>query len=216
MRFHPLTFPLTEDESNVTAIKFELAVLSGLQNKSKHIMQLVGYTEAPEMTILTKYYPNGSLAAKLRDHAFAVDGSFIERLAMGLVNGMCIVHQHDMVHYDLKPQNVLLDENMDPVLSDFVIANLVGYDMDSNSRLVRGLSNPNQQGFTPAYAAPELYRRSGVTTQLEKSVDVYAWGITLLDIMTRVPAWTGEDGERPPVRDFESALRFDLRVYRRS
>ena len=67
-----------------------------------------------------------------------------------------MIHSCNVIHFDLKPANVLLDEDLESVICDFGIANIVGGD---STRLAAGLDNPNLIGLTPAYASPELFQK---------------------------------------------------------
>lgn len=123
------------------------------------------------------------------------------------------MHGCGVEHFDLKPANILLDENMNTVVIDFGIANVVGSDL--NQRLISGLNNPNVLGITPgtvgtvqklqsssskfcltphlAYASPELFRRMQTsrnplpvkTTTEDTACDVYAFAIILYELLLR-------------------------------
>ena len=75
---------------DASRIKFELALLTGLQKKSRHIMELVGYTDLPEFSLVIKFYRNGTLQGKIRDPSFNYDTNFVHKAALGIANGMVL------------------------------------------------------------------------------------------------------------------------------
>ena len=154
-------------------------------------MDFVGYVSSPELMIVTKLYANGPLSTYIRNTQHAYDTGFVHRIAVGIATGLALVHRLQIVHYDLKPANVLLDEGMEAVVADFGVAKVVG-----TPRMVSGMAKSDEFGFTPAYAAPELFFAKDVTTELDKKADVYAFGITLWELLTRRPLWqpTGKAG----------------------
>ena len=94
---------------------------------------------------------------------------------------------------DLKPGNVLIDNrphgSVCGIMSDF------GCLGDANSRLVRGLQTPETACFTVTYAEPELAVRVGgmrrYCVELDKTMDVHAFGKTVFETLERKPAWAG-------------------------
>ena len=110
------------------------------------------------------------------------------------------------------------------IISDFGCAALVGSTgQGGSSRLVRGLAKPGGVGLTVNYAAPELFERIGTIhqscTAVDKKLDVYAFGVTVLELFSRQDPWatTTRDiqeiikkvvrGERPAI---EPSLRQTL------
>lgn len=98
-----------------------------------------------------------------------------------LADALAYVHQHGIVHRDVKPSNILLDANGAPFLTDFGIALTA-----EGTRVTR----TNEIVGTPAYLAPEqvLGERFG------QPVDIYALGLTLVECLTGVTEyWSGSD-----------------------
>lgn len=96
-------------------------------------------------------------------------------IARGLCAGLSAAHRSEIVHGDLKSNNIILcrrgDESIQPVITDFGLA-----------------SSANQEsgeyGGTPAYMAPELWRGE----RASKASDIYALGVILYEMITgRLP-----------------------------
>ena len=170
------------------AIRFELALVSNLQNKSKHILELVGYCEDP-LRIVTKYYPGGTLSDYIFEDTDILDLDVIRGLALGIAKGLMVIHGTGTVHYDIKPGNILLDEGLCPVIVDF------GFSKPLGARRVVGLESSDVGGFTPGFVGPEFYSAALFTSDLDKKLDVFAFAVTLWEILHRERSWT-EDGRR--------------------
>jgi serine/threonine protein kinase/Tfp pilus assembly protein PilF len=90
-------------------------------------------------------------------------------------------HEHGILHRDIKPGNILLDEKGEPHLTDFGLARLVEADSTvTRTREVLG---------TPSYMAPE--QAAGETTKLGKATDVYGLGAVLYQLLTGHPPFAG-------------------------
>jgi serine/threonine protein kinase/Tfp pilus assembly protein PilF len=90
-------------------------------------------------------------------------------------------HEHNIVHRDIKPGNILLDEKGEPHLTDFGLARLVEADSTvTRTREVMG---------TPSYMAPE--QAAGENTKIGKATDVYGLGAVLYQLLTGQPPFAG-------------------------
>ncbi|MHC4600278.1 MAG: protein kinase domain-containing protein, partial [Planctomycetota bacterium] len=90
-------------------------------------------------------------------------------------------HQHGVLHRDVKPDNILLDAEGTPALTDFGLAK----DIQEDSHLtVSGTAMG-----TPQYMPPE--QADGVLEKIDARSDVYSLGATLYETLTHVPPFTG-------------------------
>jgi serine/threonine protein kinase len=110
------------------------------------------------------YYKNGSLQGK----TYSLD--VLKQTIIPCINeALHVLHQHDIIHKDLKPSNImLLDDNEHVAILDFGISSVTE---DGNTVLV------TKTGMTPEYSAPETFR----SLFLEES-DYYSFGITLYEL----------------------------------
>ena len=169
-------------------VKFEIGILSLLQKRSQHILQMVGYSEAP-FRVIMRLYPRGALGSYIYDTSFKYLEGFVLTTAMGIAEGMAAIHTAKIVHFDLKPANVLLDESMQPVIADFGVAKIGG------SKLVAGMKDSKITGFTPAYAAPEVYGPTpDMVAEVDKKTDVFAYAITVHELLHRRHPWSCVQG----------------------
>ena len=92
-------------------------------------------------------------------------------------------HGRGILHRDLKPGNILLDDRGEALVSDFGLAKW----LDANGDLTKSLTTFG----TPGYLAPE--QAEGVPAKLTPAADVYSLGAILFDLLTGHPPFSGEN-----------------------
>src|SRR5438552_7093250 len=90
-------------------------------------------------------------------------------------------HEHGILHRDIKPGNILLNQKGEPLLTDFGLARLV----ETESTVTR----TKEVLGTPSYMAPE--QAAGNNTKLTNSADVYGLGAVLYQLLTEHPPFAG-------------------------
>ncbi len=140
--------------------------------------------EAERLVIVMEYVDGTSLARMLEQGPLPLGRAL--RLASQLADALFYAHSHDIVHCDVKPENVLVTRDGNPKLVDLGLAHM---DVSRTSQF--GRASEALWG-TPAYLAPE--RLMGASPR--PSSDIYALGVLFYQMLTgRLPfdVQTGED-----------------------
>ncbi len=135
-----------------------------------HIVTLYDFWRDPEGAYLVmRYLRGGSLRDKLLSGT--VDLAFLMTMLDQIGSALAMAHRRGVVHRDLKPDNILLDEDNNAYLADFGIAKLLG---DKNMDV--------ESTFTgsPAYISPEQIQNDPVSHRS----DIYSLGIMLYELLT--------------------------------
>ncbi|XP_059072430.1 rust resistance kinase Lr10 isoform X1 [Cryptomeria japonica] len=168
------------DQSRHIEIQFmnEVATIGRIHHV--HLVRLMGYCfDGFRSALIYEYMVNGSLEKFIfvgEKKGRILNGEELYSIALGTARGIAYLHQdcqRRIIHFDIKPHNILLDEDFTPKVADFGLAKLCGKKEDHISMTAaRG---------TPGYAAPEVWNRNlGPVTG--KS-DVYSFGMVLLEIV---------------------------------
>lgn len=139
----------------------------------KNLVQLLGFCiEQNHQLLVYELMKNGTLSAFLFRQEIPTWDKRVE-IALGIARGLLYLHEEcetQIIHCDIKPQNVLLDNNYITKIADFGLAKLLKKDQTRTSTMIRG---------TMGYMAPEWLRNAPVTAK----VDVYSFGVMLLEII---------------------------------
>ncbi|KAJ0971926.1 hypothetical protein J5N97_019885 [Dioscorea zingiberensis] len=160
--------------------------------KAKHLnlLPLKGYYWTPQLQLLiSDYLPGGSLHSWLHARSEAMAPlSWPNRfkITLGTAKGLAYLHQSfrpPIIHYNIKPSNILLDENFNPKITDFGLARLL-------PKLDKHVISSRFQSAM-GYMAPELACQS---LRINEKCDVYGFGVLILELVTgRKAVEYGED-----------------------
>ncbi|KAJ1426119.1 Serine/threonine-protein kinase, active site [Sesbania bispinosa] len=145
-----------------------------------NVVRLVGFcADGLRRALVYEFLPNGSLqkfisSADTKDVFLGWER--LQDIALGIAKGIEYLHQgcdKRILHFDIKPHNVLLDDNFTPKISDFGLAKLCSKDQSI-------VSMTTARG-TLGYIAPEVFSRNFGNVSYKS--DVYSFGMLLLEMV---------------------------------
>ncbi|XP_029517051.1 serine/threonine-protein kinase 17A-like [Oncorhynchus nerka] len=160
----------------------EVAVLE-LATASQRVVNLHQvYEMAAEMVLVLQFAAGGEIFNQCvaeRDEAFKEED--VKRLMRQILEGVSFLHRNNMVHLDLKPQNILLTS--DALLGDIKIVDFGLSRMVSSSQELREIMG------TPEYVAPEILNYEPIST----ATDMWSIGVLAYVMLTGISPFLGED-----------------------
>ncbi|KAG6522831.1 hypothetical protein ZIOFF_019986 [Zingiber officinale] len=171
---------LSETKGNGEEFINEVASISTTSHVN--IVALLGFClEGSKRALVYEFMSNGSLDKFIFNKNLNMEDSQLsweklQDIAIGIARGLEYLHRGcktRIVHFDIKPHNILLDKNFCPKISDFGLARMC---------LRKGsiISTIAMRG-TPGYIAPELFSRSFGT--ISSKSDVYSYGMMVLEMV---------------------------------
>ncbi|KAL3509057.1 hypothetical protein ACH5RR_028458 [Cinchona calisaya] len=140
-----------------------------------NLVKLIGYcSEKSHRLLVYEYMANGSLDTWIfgGKQNLPLPWHVRRKIILDIAKGLAYLYEdcsQKIIHFDVKPQNILLDPNFNAKVSDFGLSKLLEKDQSRIVTKMRG---------TPGYLAPEWL--SNIITE---QVDVYSFGIVIMEII---------------------------------
>jgi predicted Ser/Thr protein kinase len=199
-RWHSLTVVIKQLKGQITSAQQrefnrEVRIMSCL--RSKYVTQLYGVCDEPQQKCMVmEYVEQGSLRHYLDTHKQLTPAAQ-KRIALGIALGLNYIHHRGILHRDLKSENILIDQDGNPKLTDFGLAKSQDLKIEP----------PLSDSAAIQWMAPEalVVSSSGYT----KKSEVYSFGVLLWEITTGQHPYAGispeyalmktEQGKRDPI-----------------
>ncbi|XVE91621.1 hypothetical protein REPUB_Repub01dG0026000 [Reevesia pubescens] len=141
-----------------------------------NLVTLIGYhASETEMFLIYNYLSGGNLENFIKERSTrAVDWKIIHKIALDIAHALAYLHDEctpKVLHRDVKPSNILLDNDCNAYLSDFGLSRLLGTSETHATTSVAG---------TFGYVAPEY----AMTCRVSEKADVYSYGVVLLELIS--------------------------------
>ncbi|TKY56147.1 Receptor protein kinase [Spatholobus suberectus] len=191
---------LRKSKANGEEFISEVATIGRIHHMN--VVRLIGFcVEATNRALVYEFMSNGSLDKYIFSKQDSISLTYrqIYNISLGVARGIAYLHHGcdmQILHFDIKPHNILLDENFIPKVSDFGLAKL--YPVD------RSIVTLTAARGTIGYMAPELFYHNigGVSYK----ADVYSFGMLLMEMANR-------RRNLNPHADHSSELFFPLWIY---
>ncbi|RNF02319.1 putative protein kinase [Trypanosoma rangeli] len=199
----PLPTTASEDPNHKEGLKQYISLQEEIKVLSKaihpNIVQYFGSSQNLQyFNILLEFVPGGSLR-HLLDNFGALSPGVICSYLRQTLEGLHYLHQHNLVHSDVKAANILVTEKGRVKLSDFGTAKLLNrqhsqsVDRDGKAEIVDGSDTATfRLAGTLRWMAPELLRGGAGPT---KASDIWSVGCTLIEMLSTEAPWSEYDFE---------------------
>lgn len=156
----------------------EVEILTRLRHS--YLVTLYGCTSkrSRELLLVYEYVPNGTVADHIhgkRSNSGLLSWPIRLNIAIETADALAYLHASDIIHRDVKTNNILLDNDFHVKVADFGLSRLFPTDATHVSTAPQG---------TPGYVDPEYYQ----CYQLTEKSDVYSFGVVLIELISSLQA----------------------------
>ncbi|GMI70109.1 hypothetical protein HRI_000680100 [Hibiscus trionum] len=144
--------------------------------RHENLVMLVGScSEGNQRLLVYEFVCNGSLDLHLSKHSRRpLSWEKRVKIALGAARGLQYLHENNIIHRDMRPNNILVTHEFEPLLGDFGLARTQHEDSDKSSETITRVVG------TLGYLAPEYAECGKVSTK----TDVYSFGVVVLQLIT--------------------------------
>lgn len=163
--------------------KFELKILNLINKnleKQANVLHLLKYFKYKDFKCFVFNYFEYNLYQIIQESDKGLNNEQIEDYTKQLINGLLQLKKNDIIHADLKPENIVLNKNKDK---------LVIIDFGSSFFYEKCLDNPNFYIVSRWYRAPEIIFENCNL----KEIDVWSLGCIIYEMITKQPLFNGKD-----------------------
>jgi tetratricopeptide (TPR) repeat protein len=181
--------------------RFKQEVTLARQIQHDNVIRLFDFDKIHNLLYISmEFFPNRSLKSFMRSQK-PLPMDDIIRIVTQICSGLWAAHKRGIVHRDIKPQNILINDDGKVKLADFGIATVIGPASWSEVEFVVG---------TPEYMSPEQARGEPTDTRS----DIYSLGTILYEVACGLPPFTNADSFQVLIDQVESEPVFPIQVNR--
>lgn len=200
---------LSQDAQFVSRFEEEAAAVARL--KHPNIIQVYDFDNDDDTYYMVlEYVPGETLQERLQRLSQADERMPVEdavKITASVCDALDYAHNRDMIHRDVKPANIMINEQGQAILMDFGVAKIVGGKQHTATGAVVG---------TALYISPEQVRGQ----EPDRRVDIYALGVTLFEMLSGHPPFEADSAMStmmmhvnepvPDIRELNSSVPPDL------
>ncbi|XP_050227222.1 G-type lectin S-receptor-like serine/threonine-protein kinase SD2-5 [Mercurialis annua] len=138
-----------------------------------NLVRLLGFcADKSHRLLVYEFMYNGSLDKWIFHSPQDLDWQQRKKIILDIAKGLTYLHEdctQKIIHLDIKPQNILLDQKFNAKISDFGLSKLIDRDQSKVVTTMRG---------TPGYLAPEW-----LSSVITEKADIYSFGVVLLEML---------------------------------
>ena len=169
---------LAKDDEIVERFRREAEAAAQLVHP--HIVPILDFGDVEQVVYTVMPYLEGGSLADLVQRDHGIDAVLAASVAAQVACGLDYAHRHGIVHRDVKPDNILFDEDGNALITDFGIA---------TARFHGRLTATGRAMGTPHYMSPE----QAMGKLVDGRSDVYALGVVLYEALVGFPPFDGAD-----------------------